>query len=62
MKLLQDKVALITGAGGGIGCGVARRFARDGAAVVIAEIDVVSGAAVAQECQAPGGRCLCAPT
>ncbi len=58
MGLLQDKVAVITGAGGGIGRGIARRFARDGAAVVIAEIDEATGQQVAKEVQELGGRAL----
>ncbi|MCK9261470.1 MAG: short-chain dehydrogenase [Azoarcus sp.] len=58
MGLLTNKVALITGAGGGIGRGVARRFAREGAAVVIAEIDEKSGAEVALELESLGGRSL----
>jgi NAD(P)-dependent dehydrogenase (short-subunit alcohol dehydrogenase family) len=58
MDLLKDRVALITGAGGGIGRGVARRFAREGAAVVIAEIDRESGAQVAREVEELGGRAL----
>lgn len=37
--LLQDRVAIVTGAGDGIGLGVARAFAREGARLVIAEID-----------------------
>jgi len=56
MPLLKDKVAVITGAGGGIGRGVARCFAREGAAVLIAEIDEASGMAVERELKELGGR------
>lgn len=58
MSLLRDKVALITGAGGGIGRGVARRFAREGASILIAEIDGTTGPAVAHECQELGAQAL----
>lgn len=58
MGLLEGKIALITGAGTGIGRGVARRFAREGAIVVIAEIDQATGPAVAAECEALGARAL----
>ena len=56
MGLLTDKVAVITGAGGGIGRGVARCFVREGAAVLIAEIDEASGLQVERELQELGGR------
>jgi NAD(P)-dependent dehydrogenase (short-subunit alcohol dehydrogenase family) len=46
---LAGRVALITGAGAGIGAGVARRFADEGARVVIAELDDAAGRAVAAE-------------
>lgn len=58
MDLLKDKVALITGAGGGIGRGVARCFAREGAAVLIAELDPVTGAEAELELRQMGARAL----
>jgi NAD(P)-dependent dehydrogenase (short-subunit alcohol dehydrogenase family) len=43
MTRLADKVALITGAGSGIGRATAVLFAREGARVVVAEIDAEAG-------------------
>ena len=45
MGRLQDKVAIITGAGQGIGLAYARRFLEEGARVVVAEIDEARAAA-----------------
>ncbi len=53
---LQEKVALVTGAGSGIGRAIALEFAREGAAVLVAELDEASGRAVADEITAAGGR------
>ncbi|WP_166879023.1 3-oxoacyl-ACP reductase [Salinibacterium sp. ZJ450] len=46
---LAGKVAIITGAGSGIGRATARRFAAEGATVVIADFDAAAGQAVADE-------------
>src|SRR5437870_3082420 len=46
---LEDKVAIITGAGQGIGEAYARRFAKEGARVVVADINAEKGAAVARD-------------
>ena len=40
MRLLQDRVAIITGAASGIGAAMARTFASEGATVIAADIDV----------------------
>lgn len=58
MKLLENKIALITGAGGGIGEGVARYFVSQGAAVVIAELDETQGETVASDLRNKGGQAL----
>jgi len=46
---LQDRVAIITGAGSGIGLATARRFAAEGAFVVVVDIDATAGQAAAAE-------------
>jgi NAD(P)-dependent dehydrogenase (short-subunit alcohol dehydrogenase family) len=46
---LAGRAAVITGAADGIGHGIARRFVRDGAGVIVADFDTVRGAEVAAE-------------
>ena len=62
LKLLEDKVAIITGASRGIGAATARAFARAGASVVLAARDELALALVAQDIIAAGGQALVVPT
>ena len=55
---LQDKVAMITGASQGIGREYALRFAREGAAVVIADIREEAAREVEAEITSAGGKAL----
>ena len=62
MERLSGKVAIVTGAGAGIGRGIARCFAREGARVVVAERDEASGRRVVAELEEIGAEALFAPT
>jgi len=53
---LDGKVALVTGAGSGIGEHIARLYARQGATVVIGDRDEAGGTRVAEAISATGGR------
>ncbi len=52
---LQDKNVIVTGAGSGFGAGIARRFAAEGARVLIADLNADAGRAVADSIRADGG-------
>ncbi|MFI5960810.1 bifunctional aldolase/short-chain dehydrogenase [Streptomyces asoensis] len=52
-KPLATRVALVTGAGSGIGKAIARRLAAEGACVVVADMDAENAAAVAEELGGP---------
>ncbi|MGP1394815.1 MAG: SDR family oxidoreductase [Inquilinaceae bacterium] len=46
---LREKIAIVTGAGSGFGAGIARRFADEGARVVVADLDADAGRRVTGE-------------
>ncbi len=55
---LQDKVAIVTGSGAGIGQAIAQRYAREGARVTIAEIDPIAGKATEDAICKTGGQAM----
>jgi 3-oxoacyl-[acyl-carrier protein] reductase len=58
---LKNDVAIITGSGRGIGSEMARRFAAEGARVVVADVDGASASRVAAEIQTAGGDARALP-
>lgn len=58
MNRLQNKVAIVTGGGAGIGEAIAKKFAKEGAAVVVAGFPEDPVQAVADEITASGGRAV----
>jgi 3-oxoacyl-[acyl-carrier protein] reductase len=60
-KMLQDRVAIITGSGRGIGRAAAILFAREGAKVVVNDIDAEPAEKTAEEIRAAKGQCILAP-
>jgi NAD(P)-dependent dehydrogenase (short-subunit alcohol dehydrogenase family) len=62
VERLKDKVAIVTGAGQGIGAATARCFAAEGARVAVAEVNPETGAAITAELVAKGAQAVFVPT
>jgi 2-hydroxycyclohexanecarboxyl-CoA dehydrogenase len=55
---LKNKVAIVTGAGRGIGNAIAKNFSKEGAKIVVADLDLGAAASTAGEIEAGGGDAL----
>jgi NAD(P)-dependent dehydrogenase (short-subunit alcohol dehydrogenase family) len=57
-KMFENKVAMVTGGGSGIGAAMARRFAEEGATVVVADLDEKAASQVASAIEKDGGTAV----
>lgn len=58
MKRFEQKVAIVTGGGGGIGSAIARRLADEGALVVVSDMNEAAAIEVAEGIEAGGGSAV----
>ena len=58
MAVLHDKVAIVTGGGGGVGRGICTAFAKEGAKVVVLDIDGQAAKSVASHLESIGAQCV----
>jgi len=58
---LQNKIALITGAGNGIGAGIAKRYAKEGARLILVDHDINALEKVDDDVKEQGGEALLVP-
>src|SRR5690349_14790614 len=58
MARLAGQIAWVSGGASGMGAGIARLFAQEGAAVALIDVQAEKGAAVAEEISAAGGQAL----
>jgi len=58
MGILKEKVAIVTGAGSGIGRAIAKLYAKEGAKVVVSDINEEGGNAVVEEILNVGGEAI----
>ena len=61
MSILENKIAIVTGAGQGVGRGIAIALAKEGAAIAIPEINFERAVMTADEITSFGGRALAIP-
>jgi len=58
MKLLENKVAIITGAGSGIGKAISLLYANEGAKIIVSDINEKGGNETVSEIKAKGGEAI----